>query len=357
MKDINYQLLDQEKKNEIPEKLIFGRTFTNHVFEMDYDSALGGWHSPTIKNFGSLSLSPASMILHYGQGIFEGLKAYKQLDGRVGLFRPEQNMQRLNRSARRMCIPELDEEFVMKALKELIEVDKAWIPTQPGHALYIRPFVFANDPFLGVRPSDTYKFMILLSPVGPYYPEGFKPVPIMAQDKYVRAVRKGVGDCKTVGNYGASLAAQREAREEGYTQVLWLDAIEQKYIEEVGTMNIFVHFEDEVATPRLSGSILPGVTRKSVLQILKDWDYKVSERDIEIKEVINRYKDGSLKEVFGAGTAAVISSIGKLKYKDDIINFNPAEAGELGTKLYNEITGIQYGRIEDRYNWMTYLDE
>ncbi len=356
MIDIIFKDVEQQKDVKLPDNLIFGRTFTDHVFEMDYDDALGGWHNPTIKKFGDLKMSPATMVLHYGQAIFEGMKAYKQDNGRVALFRPEDHFKRLNRSADRMCIPLIDEKFLLDALIELIKIDKDWIPTKPGHALYIRPLIFATDPFLGVRASNNYKLIIMLSPVGPYYPEGFKPVPILATDHYVRAVRKGVGECKTAGNYAASLAAQREAIKEGYTQVLWLDAIEQKYLEEVGTMNIFVQFKDEVATPPLTGSILPGITRKSVLQILKDWNYNVTERPIAMQEVIDRYNDGSLVEIFGTGTAAVISSLSKLKYHDTVLKFSDEEAGELGTKLYNEITDIQYGRIEDRYNWLKFID-
>ncbi|MFH1196116.1 MAG: branched-chain amino acid aminotransferase [bacterium] len=352
MVEINYQTVDNTAKIEIPEKLIFGKVFTTHVFEMDYDAALG-WYNPTIKKFSNLSLSPGALVLHYGQAIFEGLKAYKQVNGQIAMFRPDKNLERLNNSARRVCIPEIDVEFVLEALKELIKIDKDWIPTKPGYSLYIRPLVFATDPMLGVRPADQYKFIIMLCPVGPYYPEGFKPVPIMVTDKYVRAVRKGVGDCKTAGNYAASLMAQRDARNEGYTQVLWLDAIELKYIEEVGTMNIFIRFKDEVATPTLSGSILPGVTRLSVLQLLRDWKYNINERLISLKEVVDSYDKGELIEIFGTGTAAVISSVSKLKYNDKILQFSDTDAGELGTKLYQAITDIQYGRTEDPYGWMT----
>ena len=355
-REINFQLVERDSKVQLPENLVFGRNFTDHIFEMDYNEDLGGWINPTIKKFENFKMSPAAMALHYGQAIFEGLKAYKQDDGRVALFRPEQNFGRLNKSSKRLCMPETDTDFLMEALKELVKVDQDWIPTKPGHSLYIRPVVFATDPFLGVRPGNTYKLFIMLSPVGPYYPEGFKPVPILVTDKYVRAVRKGIGDCKAAGNYAASLMAQREAKAEGYSQVLWLDAIEQKYIEEVGTMNIFIQFKDEVVTPMLTGSILPGITRLSVLEILRDWDYNVSERNVSIDEVAKAYEDGNLVELFGAGTAAVISSIGKLKYKDLVMKFSDTEAGELGKKLYKEITDIQYGRIEDRYNWLTYLD-
>lgn len=356
MENIIYEIAERENLVEIPEKLIFGRTFTDHVFEMDYDEALGGWHSPTIKKRSKLELSPAAMVLHYGQSIFEGLKAYKHNDGRIALFRPEKNIERLNNSAERMCIPKVDPKLVLDAMLELVKLEQNWIPTLPGHALYIRPVVFATDPFLGVKPASNFKLVILLSPVGPYYPEGFKPVPILATDQYVRAVRKGVGDCKTAGNYAASLAAQREAIKQGYTQVLWLDAIHLKFLEEVGTMNIFVKFKNEIATPNLTGSILPGVTRLSVLQILRDWGMNVNERMIGIDEIVTRYENGSLEEMFGTGTAAVISCVGRLKYKDKILKMCEDVGGDFSKKLYDEITGIQYGRIEDRYNWLTYID-
>ncbi len=356
MENIIYEIAERESNVEIPEKLIFGRTFTDHVFEMDYDDALGGWHSPTIKKRTKLELSPAAMVLHYGQAIFEGLKAYKHDDGRIALFRPEKNIERLNNSAVRMCIPPVDPKLLLKAMLQLVKLEQDWIPTLPGHALYIRPVVFATDPFLGVKPASNFKLVIMLSPVGPYYPEGFKPVPILATDQYVRAVRKGVGDCKTAGNYAASLAAQREAIKQGYTQVLWLDAIHLRYLEEVGTMNIFVKFKNEIATPSLTGSILPGVTRLSALQILRDWGMNVNERMIGIDEIITRYENGSLEEMFGTGTAAVISCIGRLKYKDKVLKMCEDTGGDFSKKLYDEITGIQYGRIEDRYNWLTFID-
>ncbi len=356
MSDINIETIEKESKVVLPEKLLFGRTFTDHMFEMDYDSALGGWHNPTIKKLHQLSIHPAAMVFHYGQALFEGLKAYKQEDGHIALFRPEKNVERLNRSAARLSMPEIDPDLALEAITELVRIDKEWIPTKPGYSLYIRPFMIATEPCFGVRPAENYKFIIMLSPVGPYYPEGFKPVPIMVTDRYVRAVRKGTGEAKAAGNYAAGLVAQVRAHDEGYTQVLWLDAIEQKYIEEVGAMNIFIRFKDEVATPMLSGSILAGVTRMSVIQLLKDWNYNVTERAISIDEVIDAHKKGTLLEVFGTGTAAVISSVSKLKYNDTIIKFSDTEAGKLGTKLYEELTGIQYGKIKDRYNWITYVE-
>ncbi len=356
MEGILIETNNTKTKVEFEDNLLFGRTFTPHVFEMNYNEKMGGWHSPTIKKFENLQLSPASLVLHYGQSIFEGLKAYKQDSGRVALFRPEKNLERLNRSAEKMCIPQIDKEFVLSALKDLIELEQDWIPTKEGHSLYIRPVVFGTDPVLGVKASDGYKFLILLSPVGPYYPEGFKPVPIFVSTEHVRSVVGGVGDCKTAGNYAASLSAQRDAKKLGFTQVLFLDAIERKYVEEVGAMNFFVQFKDEVATPNLSGSILPGITRMSVLEILRDWGYNVNERQISIDEIMEAHNNGTLVELFGTGTAAIISSISKLKYKDTEIHFSDEHPGELGTKLYKELTDIQYGRKDDVHNWMTYID-
>lgn len=354
--EMNIEILERETNVVLPEKLVFGKLYTDHMFEVDYDLNHGGWYNPKIKKFSNLEMSPAAMVLHYGQTIFEGLKAYKQESGRVALFRPDKNVERLNRSAVRMCMPEIDPELALQAIIELVRVDKDWIPTKPGHSLYIRPVMFATEPLLGVRSSDTFKLLIMLSPVGPYYPEGFKPVPIYCTDKYVRAVRKGIGEAKTAGNYAASLMGQHEAKKEGYSQVLWLDAIEQKYIEEVGAMNIFIRFKDEVTTPMLSGSILPGITRMSVLQILKDWNYNVTERMISLQEVLDAYKKNNLVEMFGTGTAAVISAVSKLKYGSQTLQFNETDAGELSIKLYEELTGIQYGTVEDRHNWMTYVD-
>ncbi|MEW6194453.1 MAG: branched-chain amino acid aminotransferase [Bacteroidota bacterium] len=356
MNELNIETLEKKSKVNLPDNLVFGKIFTDHILEMDYDSASGGWQKPKIKRLDNLSLSPAAMVFHYGQAIFEGLKAYIQADGKVALFRPEKNVERLNRSAIRMCMPEVNSQLVLQKMLELVSIDRDWIPSRPGYSLYIRPFIIATEGCFGVRPSEQYKLIVMLSPVGPYYPEGFKPVPIMVTDKYVRAVRKGTGEAKAAGNYAASLVGQVEAKKEGYTQVLWLDAIEQKYIEEVGAMNIFVQFKNEVATPALNGSILPGVTRMSVLQILKDWGYNVNERLISIDEMVNAYDKGELIEVFGTGTAAVISSVSRLKYKDKILQFSETKPGELGLKLYEELTGIQYGKIKDRYGWMTYIN-
>ncbi len=354
MNTMNNIIDTTEKKSVLPEQLGFGTLFTEHVFEMDYHPGKG-WHNPSIKKLEKINLHPAAMIFHYGQAVFEGMKAFKTVNDDVAFFRPQEHFLRLNRSAKRMCIPEIDLEQALESLKELVSKDKEWIPSKKGTALYIRPFIMATDEFLGVRPSSRYKFIILLSPVGAYYPEGFKPVKIYAQNEFVRAVRRGIGDCKTPGNYAASLFASEEAKKMGYTQVLWLDAIEQKFIEEVGTMNIFIRFENEIATPNLTGAILPGITRSSVIHLLKNKGENITERLIDIQEVIDAYKNKTLLEVFGTGTAAVISSVGVLGYKDKKMILNEGEAGKFAASLYDEITGIQYGEKPDVFNWLTYL--
>lgn len=356
MEKISYQLKKNKGKVILPENLGFGQIFTDHVFEMDFNEEKG-WHNPTIKALESLSHHPATMFIHYGQAVFEGLKAFKTKDNEVVIFRPDRHFQRLNNSSRRLFIPEIDVEFAINALKELIWIDKEWIPTKRGEALYIRPFTYGSDPVLGVKPSTTYKFIILLSPVGAYYPEGFKPVKILATDEYVRAVRKGLGECKTPANYAASLYASEFARKQGFTQVLWLDGVEQKYIEEVGTMNIFIRFKDEVATPKLTGGILPGITRESVIQILKDWEMNVTERLISMDEVISEYKKGNVLGVFGTGTAAIISEVGLLKYKDVEMKFDSKASNDLALKLFDKLTSIHYGISEDKYNWLTHVSK
>lgn len=353
--ELNIKKFERTSKVELPEDLVFGAMFSDHVFEMDYSSEKG-WHNATIKRLENLSLHPASMVFHYGQEIFEGMKAYRQPDGKIGLFRPEKNFERMNVSAKRLCMPEFDVNFAVEALKELISIDRDWVPAHEGQSLYIRPFMIATDPYVGVKASDTYKLIIINSPVGLYYPQGLKPVPILVADNYVRAVKKGVGYTKCGGNYAGGMIAQKEAKEKGYTQVLWLDAIENKYIEEVGTMNIFIQFENEIVTPALGGSILAGVTRMSVIEVLKDWGYNVNERQVSIEEVYKAYDNGSLKELFGTGTAATISCVGKLEYQGRIIDPSNGVTGELSTRLYNEITGIQFGKVADRFNWMNYID-
>lgn len=350
MENIKYNVFERTEPVVLPKQLGFGRYFTDNVFVMDY-SPDQGWHSPRIVALSSLQMHPATNVLHYGQTIFEGLKAYYTPTGEVQLFRPEENFIRMNNSARRICMPELDVDFCVEALKELVWIEKDWIPRGESDSLYVRPFMYGADPYLGVRPSETYTFIILLSPVGAYYPEGFKPVKILIQDEYVRTVRKGLGECKTAGNYAASLAGAEIAHKAGCTQTLWLDAVELKYIEEVGTMNIFVQFNDEVTTPLLSGGILPGITRKSTIQILKDWGYNVTERLISLEELLTRYEKGEVLEVFGTGTAAIISSVCELKYKENSLIFCNKQVGKLAERLFKELTGIQKGVIEDRYGW------
>lgn len=331
-------------------KLGFGNYYTDHMFLMNYDEGKG-WHDPRIVPYGPIELDPAAMCLHYGQEVFEGLKAYRTEDGRILLFRPDRNMARLNSSNERLCIPAIDEAFAVEAIKKLVSVDQDWIPTAEGTSLYIRPFIFATEAQVGVHPAQELLFAIILSPVGAYYPEGLNPVKIYVEDKYVRAVRGGMGYTKTGGNYAASLKAQDEAEKVGYTQVLWLDGVERKYIEEVGTMNVFFVIDDEIVTPELQGSILPGVTRMSCIELLKKQGYKVSERRLSIEEVAEAADAGKLKEAFGSGTAAVISPIGELKWDEKVMTINNGEIGTISQHLYDTLTGIQWGKLPDPYGW------
>lgn len=331
-------------------RLGFGNYYTDHMFLMNYDEGKG-WHDPRIVPYGPIELDPAAMCLHYGQEVFEGLKAYRTEDGRILLFRPDRNMARLNSSNERLCIPAIDEAFAVEAIKKLVSVDQDWIPTAEGTSLYIRPFIFATEAQVGVHPAQELLFAIILSPVGAYYPEGLNPVKIYVEDKYVRAVRGGMGYTKTGGNYAASLKAQDEAEKVGYTQVLWLDGVERKYIEEVGTMNVFFVIDDEIVTPELQGSILPGVTRMSCIEMLKKQGYKVSERRLSIEEVAEAADAGKLKEAFGSGTAAVISPIGELKWDEKVMTINNGEIGTISQHLYDTLTGIQWGKLPDPYGW------
>lgn len=335
--------------------LQFGTIFTDHMFMMNY-APDKGWHDARIVPYAPISLEPSAMVFHYGQEMFEGLKAYKTKEGKALLFRPEKNIERGNRTNRRICIPEIPEEDFLQALKTLIKTDESWIPTKPGTSLYIRPFVIATDPFLGVRPSDTYLFMIILCPVGAYYPEGLNPVKIWIEDEYVRAVKGGIGEAKTGANYVASLRSQVKAHEEGYSQVLWLDGLERKYIEEVGAMNIFFKINGVIVTPMLNGSILPGVTRDSVIHLCKSWGLPVEERKISIDEIYEAYENGTLEEVFGSGTAAVISPVGTLRWEDKIMQVQDGGIGEYSRKIYDTITGIQLGDIEDTFGWTVTIE-
>lgn len=330
----------------------FGKSFTDHMFIMDYTVGIG-WHDARIVPYGPISLDPSCSVFHYGQEVFEGLKAYKTAAGEIQFFRIDENYKRLNSSNERLCIPEIDVDFCIEATKKLVSIDKDWIPASEGTSLYIRPFIIGCEPVLGVHPANNYKFIIILSPVGSYYAGGLAPVKIYVEPNYVRAVIGGTGYAKTGGNYAASLKAQQEAA--GYSQVLWLDGVERKYIEEVGAMNVFFVIGDEIVTPLLQGSVLPGITRKSCIEILKDWGYKVSERRLSIDEVEAAAKSGELKEMFGTGTAAVVSPVGELKYKDDVIIIGDNKIGEITQRLYDELTGIQLSKREDKFGWISKL--
>lgn len=337
------------------ENLPFGKYFSDHMFVMDYTEGKG-WHDARIVPYGPIALDPSAMVFHYAQEIFEGLKAYKAKDGHVRLFRPKKNFERMNISCERIAIPQIDVDFCVEALKQLVELDRDWIPEQEGASLYIRPFIIATDEYLGVRPSSTYKFMIICSPSGLYYPEGLDPVKIYVEDNYVRTVRGGTGFTKTGGNYAGSIKAQVIAHERGYSQVLWLDGVEQKYIEEVGSMNIFFKIDGEVVTPMLNGSILSGITRMSTIELLKKWEIPVSERKISIQEVYDAYQTGKLEECFGTGTAAIISPVGELRWDEHVMTINNNQIGEITQRIFDTITGIQTGTIDDEMNWVIKVD-
>ena len=330
--------------------LEFGTIFTDHMFMMDYNIEKG-WHDARVVPYQSLTLDPSAMVFHYGQEMFEGLKAYKGKDGRTLLFRPDKNIERANNTNDRLCIPKIPEEDFLQAIKAIVKADEEWIPAKEGTSLYIRPFIIATEPYLGVRESKTYTFIIILSPVGAYYPEGLAPVSIWIEDEYVRAVRGGIGEAKTGGNYAASLKSQVKAHDAGYSQVLWLDGVERKYIEEVGAMNIFFKINGTVVTPALNGSILPGVTRDSCIALCKEWGMQVEERRISIDEIYTAAKEGALEEVWGTGTAAVISPVGKLRWDEHIMEVQDGGIGPISQKLYDTVTGIQTGKIEDTHGW------
>ena len=340
-----------KKKEKTPDKdLAFGTVFTDHMFVMDFEEEKG-WYDPRVEPYGPLSLDPATAVLHYGQGLFEGLKAFRGKDGKIRLFRPQKHVERLNRTAVRMSIPPLDPEMVFRSWTTLVDVDRDWVPSSVGTSLYLRPTIIASEPFLGVRPAKHYLYYVILSPVGPYYPEGLAPTKIKVIDNYVRAVAGGLGEAKTSANYAASLYAAEEAKHEGFTQVLWLDGVEHKYIEEVGTSNFMVQIGDEVITPPLGGTILAGVTRDSALALMRAWGMRVSERPITIDEVVSAAHKGTLKEAWATGTAAVISPVGELAYKGERIVVNGGRIGTLSQRLYDTIVSIQYGMAPDPHGW------
>ena len=332
----------------------FGTYFTDHMFMMDYTEGVG-WHDARIVPYAPIAMDPATMVLHYAQETFEGLKAYRNPKGEITLFRPEMNARRMINSNKRICMADLPEDMFVEAVEAIVKYEQDWIPTAKDTSLYIRPFMFASEASVGVHPAKSYTFVIILSPVGSYYPEGVNPVKIWVEDEYVRAVKGGTGFTKCGGNYAASIAAQVKAESPGYTQVLWLDGVHRKYVEEVGTMNVMFLIDDTVVTAPLEGSVLPGVTRDSIIHILKDWGYKVEERELSIDELMEAGRNGKLKEAFGTGTAAVISPVGQLYYKGEEIVINDFKTGELTQKLYDTLTGIQWGRLEDKYGWVRYI--
>jgi branched-chain amino acid aminotransferase len=339
------------KKDKPKDKdLAFGNVFTDHMFVADFEEEKG-WYDPRVEPYAPFPLDPATAVLHYGQSLFEGLKAFRGKDGKIRLFRPDKHVARLNRTAERMCIPTLDPDLVLKSWTTLVNVDREWAPSSVGTSLYIRPTIIASEPFLGVRPAKEYLYYVIVSPVGPYYPEGLAPTKIKVIEDYVRAVAGGLGEAKTSANYAASLYAAEEAKHEGFTQVLWLDGVEHRYIEEVGTSNIMLKIADEVITPPLGGTILAGVTRDSVLALLKSWGVRVSERRITIDEVVAAADKGTLQEVWATGTAAVISPVGELAYKGRRIVVNQGKIGGTAQKLYDTIVAIQYGEAADQHGW------
>lgn len=340
------------KTKPLASELGFGQYFTDHMFTMQYNSELG-WHEPEIVPHGPIQLDPAAMVLHYGQTVFEGLKAFPTLNGEINLFRAELNVARLKRSSERLCIPTLDEQLVLNAIKQLLTIDKDWMPTAKGTSIYIRPFVFATEACVGVRIAKEYTFMILLSPVGSYFNQGFTPIKIWVEEDAVRAVKGGMGEAKTAANYAASLAAQHEAKKKGCAQVLWLDGIHREYIEEVGAMNIFFRMKDRIVTPALNGSILDGVTRKSIIQILQEWGYEVEERRVSVHEIIHAQQDEALQEIFGTGTAAAIAPVNEFVYQNVTYSVGDKRIGELSNRLFNELTNLQTGLIKDTRKWIT----
>ncbi|MCI2035720.1 MAG: branched-chain amino acid aminotransferase [Oscillospiraceae bacterium] len=353
MQEIRVELTKHPKQKPAPDgPLPFGTVFTDHMFVMDYTEGKG-WHDPRIVPYAPLQLDPAAIVLHYAQESFEGMKAYRTPGGTIQLFRPEKNAARFKSTHERMCMPIVPENDFVEAVKALVKTEKDWVPAKSGQSLYIRPFCIATEPHLGVKPSATYKFLIICCPVGAYYPTGLNPVKIYVEDKYVRAAPGGTGYIKCGGNYAASLISQETAESLGYGQTLWLDGVERKYVEEVGSMNCFFKIDGTVYTAPTVGTVLPGVTRMSCIELLKKWGYKVSEARLPIVDVMKASRDGKLEEVFGTGTAAVISPVGELRYEGEVARINGGKIGEVTQKLYDTLTGIQWGRIPDNMGWIT----
>lgn len=350
---IEIKPLEQSKRRSCPEVFSFGTIFSDHMFTQEYDKA-NGWHNALISPYHALSLDPSAAVFHYSQEIFEGLKAYRKADGTINLFRPEENFKRFNRSAKRMVMPEVDVNFHMEALKSLIALDHKWVPDQEGSSYYIRPTMIATSAKLGLGASENYTHYIIGGPAGAYFKGGLAPISVYVADKYRRAVKGGVGEAKTGGNYAASLYASEEVAKLGYSQVLWLDAVEGRFIEEVGAMNIcFVYEGKRIVTPELSGSILPGITRDSILKLAPALGYEISEERLDIAQILADIDSGRITEVFGCGTAAVISPVGGLCFNGTDHQINNNQAGAVSKHLYDELTGIQYGTKEDRFGWIT----
>lgn len=342
---------DNSKISEIDfENLQFGRVFSDHMAELHYKD--GAWQSAEIKPYGPISIEPSMMALHYGQAIFEGMKAYFSGDTAINLFRPFDHARRFNNSARRLCMPEIDEDLFVELLEELLKLDFAWVPKEQGRALYIRPVMFASEEYLAAKVSEEYKLFIITSPVGAYYSEGFNPVKLTTTSDFVRAVKGGTGEAKAAGNYGGSFLPAKKAQENGFTQVLWLDATEHKYVEEVGTMNIFFLIDGTLVTPKLGGTVLPGITRRSVIALADKWNVPVEERRISVDELFEAHDNNKLEEVFGAGTAAVISPVGLIHHNGKSITLDQEKIGPFAKKMFDNITGIQYGNKEDKYGWV-----
>jgi len=352
--EIDLDLLPPEQRKAKPapdDDLPFGDIYTDHMLMVDYKEGQG-WFNARIVPFADICLSPAAITIHYAQSLFEGMKCYRRQDNGLQLFRPRDNFTRLNQTAERMCMPQIDRDFALASLKKLLDIEQDWVPSSQGSSLYVRPTMMATEPHLGVRPGNEYLYFVILSPVGAYYKTGFNPVKILVSDKYSRAARGGVGHVKAAGNYAASLYAAREAQAQGFTQILWLDATEHKYVEELGTSNMFFLFEDTVVTPELSGSILPGITRLTVLDLAREWGMKVEERAVSIDEVMTQAKQGKLTEAFASGTAVVISPVSEIHYKEAHVQIGDGQTGPLARKLFDEITGIQYGTKPDTHGWV-----
>ena len=349
--DIRFVKRDQLKEKPDWNNLGFGKYMSDYMFVMDW-SKEKGWYDPRIVPYGPVEFEPATVVLHYAQETFEGMKAYRTAEGKIQLFRPEMNARRMNKSNERICMPEIPEEMFVEAVEALVKVEKDWVPTAENTSYYIRPFCFACESSLGVHMATAYKFMVIGCPVGAYYPTGLDPVKILVEDELVRAVKGGTGFTKCGGNYAGSILGQIKAEKLGYTQVLWLDGETRTYVEEVGTMNIMFKINGEIYTAPIEGTVLPGITRDSMITLLRDWGYKVNETHLSVHDLMKAGHDGTLEEVFGTGTAAVISPVGELRYKDDEVVINDFKTGELTQKLYDTLTDIQWGRAEDKYGWI-----